>query len=250
VRVIRDFFSGIGIFARGFRTYVTSPGLMWLGVLPALIVGLLFGAALVAVIVNLDGIVTVITPFARGWELEPLVRIVAGLAVLALTVLLIVYTYTAATLAAGSLFYERIWRAVETSLGNPPAERNESAWVEIRRGLANGVTLLMVTVLVSLMLFVLGFIPIVGALLVPVLGALFGGWFLSLELTGFAFDARGIRLRDRRWLLGRRRARTLGFGVACYLAFLVPLGAVIAMPAAVAGATRLARMTLDEHQPA
>jgi CysZ protein len=36
------------------------------------------------------------------------------------------------------------------------------------------------------------------------------------------------------------RARVLGFGVATQLCFLVPLGAVATMPAAVAGSTLLA----------
>ena len=42
-----------------------------------------------------------------------------------------------------------------------------------------------------------------------------------------------------------RRARILGFGVATQLCFLVPLGAIITMPAAVAGATVLARSLLE-----
>ena len=46
-------------------------------------------------------------------------------------------------------------------------------------------------------------------------------------------------------MLGRSRARTLGFGVATWVLFLVPLGAVVAMPAAVGGATVLARAALS-----
>jgi CysZ protein len=41
-------------------------------------------------------------------------------------------------------------------------------------------------------------------------------------------------LRRHRWL-------ALGFGVAVFLCFLIPLGAVLLMPAAVAGATLLTR---------
>ena len=93
-------------------------------------------------------------------------------------------------------------------------------------------------------LLLLGFIPVLGQTVVLVLGALVGGWFLTLELTGFAFQARGLVLRDRRRALGARRARTLGFGVLTYLLFLVPFGAVIVMPAAVAGATLLSRDAL------
>jgi len=65
--------------------------------------------------------------------------------------------------------------------------------------------------------------------LVVVLGALVGGWLLVQELTGLAFDARGMTFRQRRQVLRGRRASALGFGAATYLAFLLPLGAVIMM---------------------
>lgn len=241
----REFFTGVGFLAKGFRTYGTAPKLMWLGALPALIVGVVFAGAITVFMLNLDAIVTVITPFAHGSQFEPLVRIAAGLALVVLVVAVLIYTYAAVTLAVGDPFYERIWRAVEGGLGNPPPEVKLGAWSAMRRGIGNGIQLLVVSLLVSLLLFATGFIPIVGQTIVPVLGALFGGWFLSLELTGFAFDARGLRLRDRRRLLGARRTRTLGFGVATYLLFLVPFAAIVVMPAAVAGATLLARDSLD-----
>ncbi len=244
MRTIRSFFSGVGILAQGFRAYATSPRRMGLGVLPALIVGIVYAVGIVLLAINLDAIVTLVTPFARGWELEPLVRIAAGVALVALAVIILVYTYAAITLAVGDPFYERIWRSVETSLGDAPAELKESVWTGVARGVGNGLRLLVITVVVSLVLFACGFIPLVGQTVVPVLGAFFGGWFLTLELTGYAFDARGLRLRDRRRLLGANRARTLGFGVACYLLFLVPFAAIVVMPAAVAGATYLARESL------
>lgn len=46
--------------------------------------------------------------------------------------------------------------------------------------------------------------------------------------------------------LRTRSARVVGFGVAVHVCFLVPGGAVLVMPAAVAGATHLARFVLDE----
>ena len=244
--VLRNFFSGVGFLGKGFRAYATSPRLMWLGVLPALIVGLVFAVTIVVLGMNFDGLVDLATPFARGWEFEPLVRIVAGLSIVAISVIILVYTYVAITLAIGAPFYERIWRSVESRLGDAPAERIEGFWRPLWRGFGNGIGLFAATLLASILVLALGFIPIAGQLIAPVLGALFGGWFLTLELTGYACDARGLRLRDRRRLLGVRRSRTLGFGVATYLLFLVPLAVIFVMPAAVAGATLLARDALVE----
>jgi len=145
----------------------------------------------------------------------------------------------------GDPFYERIARGVESRLGNAPQELEETFWVGLWRGIGSALRFLALTASVGLLLFGLGFIPVVGQTVVPVLGAFFGGWFLALELSGFAFDARGLRLRDRRRSLGADRATTLGFGVLTYLLFLVPFLAIVVMPAAVAGATIMSRDALS-----
>ncbi|GAB3143022.1 EI24 domain-containing protein [Marisediminicola antarctica] len=236
----------MGYLVRGLRLWVTSPRLMLLGALPALVVGLFFATALVLFAINLESLATLITPFADRW-VDPLragTRIAAGTALGAVTMLLAVYTFVAVTLTLGNPFYERIWRAVEQRMGDAPVEIDEPFWRSATRGIGSGIRLFALTATVGLSLFAVSFIPIVGQTAVPVLGALLGGWFLTLELTGFAFDARGLRLRDRRRMLGARRASTLGFGVLTYVLFLVPLGAVVIMPAAVAGATMLSRDAL------
>jgi CysZ protein len=48
-------------------------------------------------------------------------------------------------------------------------------------------------------------------------------------------------------MLGRSRARSLGLGVATSLVFLVPFGAILAMPAAVGAATMLSRTVLGSE---
>ena len=62
-----------------------------------------------------------------------------------------------------------------------------------------------------------------------------------VELTSVPFQRRGQRLRQRREVLKRHRAQSLGFGVAVFCSFLIPLGAILLMPAAIAGATLLSR---------
>jgi CysZ protein len=212
------------------------------GTVPALIVGILYSAGIVALALNLRGLVLWSTPFANSWA-EPwqtLVRIGLGAAIIGLAILLIVVTFTALTLAVGDPFYERIWRAVEIQAGGLPPGSPRS-WAS---GLGDGLRMLLRATLGGLVLFVCGFIPIVGQTLVPIGAALFAGWLLTVELTGRAFDWRGIPLRERRRMLRGNRAGALGFGVATYLLFLLPLGAVVVMPAAVAGAALLARSVL------
>lgn len=241
--VARNFLSGVAILGQGFRVWGTAPRIMLLGIIPALIVGAVFVALIVVFGTNLERIAGWITPFAEGWD-EPFrvgIRFLAGFGLLAVALVVLVYTFTAVTLAVGDPFYESIWRHVEARDGTVPDAGVKGFWRSFGRGLGDALRLVIPALLIGIGIFAVGFIPIVGQLLGPVLGATVGGWFLTLELTGRAFDARGATFAQRRQALGAQRATTLGFGVATYLLFLIPLGAVVTMPAAVAGATMLAR---------
>lgn len=246
--VFREFATGVSLLGRGLGTWRTAPGLMLLGMVPALIVGAVILAGLIALGVNIESIAAAVTPFASEWP-EPwytAVHVVAGLAFLVVAILLVVYTFTAVTLIVGDPFYQRIWRHTEGRFGTVPDEGASGFWRELGRGISSGLRMLVPAILIGVMLFVLGFIPVVGQVVVPVLGAFFGGWYLTVELTGLAFDSRGRSLAERRRALRGRRAMTLGFGIATWLVFLIPGGAVIMMPAAVGGATLLARRVLGE----
>jgi CysZ protein len=85
---------------------------------------------------------------------------------------------------------------------------------------------------------------VVGQTVVPVVAALVSGYFLTLELTSIALERRGLRRREKFALLRRERALSVGFGASVFVVFLIPLGAVLAMPGAVAGGTLLARERL------
>jgi len=247
VRLLGRFFAGVGYLGAGFRLWARSPRLMLLGALPALVVGAVYTTAFVIVALNLPAITAWLTPFASGWDdaVRVTTRIIAGIALSGLVFIVAVFTYTALTLLVGAPFYERIWRSVEERTGDAPTG-DQPFWASLGRGIRDSVLLLVASLVIGLVLFATGFIPVVGQTLVPVLAALVGGWFLTVELTGFAFDARGFSLADRRRMLGTDRAAALGFGVATYLLFLVPLGAVVVMPAAVAGATLLSRRVLTK----
>ena len=248
--VIRRFFDGTAYLGRGLRMWGSDPRLMLVGALPALIVAAVYLAALIVLFVNAPALAEWATPFADGWPegWRTAARIAAVLAFVGLGALLVVYTYTAITLAVGDPFYEKIWRNVENRLGGIQNEVEVPFWPAFRRGILDAARILLATAAIGLGLFVLGFIPIVGQTVVPVAGAAVAGWFLAIELTGKAFDARGRSLKDRRRALAAMRPTALGFGVASYLVFLIPFGAVFVMPAAVAGATLLSREALAGGQ--
>ncbi|MEQ1737072.1 MAG: EI24 domain-containing protein, partial [Rhodoglobus sp.] len=141
----------------------------------------------------------------------------------------------------GDWFYERIWWAVETDLGGLPEKRETGFW----RSVGDSLRLVVRAVLTSLLLALLSFIPVVGTVIAAVVGFVFTARILATELTTRPLEARGLTLLERRAALRTRRPRVLGFGAAVQLCFLVPGGAILVMPVAVAGATHLAREVLD-----
>jgi CysZ protein len=245
--VFREFFAGVGLLGRGFAMYGTNPGLFLLGILPALIAGILIIGVFVVLLLFIGDVSSAVTWFAKGWPSGERdgIRLIAGIAVLGISGLVAIVTFTSVTLAIGDPFYEKISEKVEQRMGGLPNPVKLPFWSELARGLGESVRMIGISAMIGIPLFLLGFIPVVGQTVVPAIGALFGGWFLAVELVGVPFARRGLRLRDRRRVLKQNRPLAVGFGAAVFLCFLVPLGAVIVTPAAVAGGTMLARRVLD-----
>jgi CysZ protein len=239
----RDFLTGIGLLAKGIGMYARSPGLLLLGLLPALIAFVLLVAGFGVVLYFIGPESRALTWFASGWPgvWRDLIRALAEVAIVVVFVLLAFILYAALTLAIGDPFYEKISERVEARLGGTPDPVNLPWWKELRRSVGEAVRLLVFSAIVGVAVFVIGLLPVVGQVAAPVIGGLVGGWALAVELTGIPFARRGLGLRQRRRMLRERRWLALGFGVSVFVCFLIPLGAVLVMPAAVAGGTLLTR---------
>lgn len=240
---MREFFTGVRILGRGFGMWRTHPRLLALGLIPAAIAFALLAAALVPLALSLGSVTDWMTPFADGWgsPWQGLLRVGLGIVIFIAAVALAGAVFTALTLTIGDPFYQRIWRGVERSLGGPEPTGDTGFWTTI----GEGIRLVVLGILIALLTLAIGFIPLVGGVLATITGVLLSGRLLARELTARAFDARGFTTYSRSELLGAGRARVIGFGVATQLCFLVPLGAIVAMPAAVAGSTILARGLSD-----
>ncbi|MEU4160282.1 EI24 domain-containing protein [Actinoplanes sp. NPDC026670] len=253
VTAFREFATGAGLLGRGLGLVLRSPRLLLLGLLPALLSGVLYIVGLVFLVRYLPELSAQATWFADDWFaddwaawLRGTIRVIGGIAVLGFGLLLSVLTFTAVTLLIGDPFYEKISELVEDRFGGVPDAVDVGLLRSLRRSLVDSLKLVGISILVAIPLFLLGLIPVVGQTVVPVLAGAAGGWLLALELTGVPFQRRGQRLRHRRVALAGNKPLTLGFGAAVFATFLVPLGAVFLMPAAIAGATLLARRSLNK----
>jgi CysZ protein len=234
---------GAGYLLRGLRLWRERPALMLLGIVPALIVAAFVAAALVVLVIYADDVVGWATPFADGWDdaVRGLFRGALYLVVLAGAAMLAIITFTGLTLAVGDPFYEKIWKEVELSLGGDVPDRGVG-WI---RGAIDGLALVVLGIATAIVVFLIGLLPVIGTVVGAVLGLVVAGRLLAGELVSRPLEARGMDRAARAALMRSHRGAMLGFGVCVQACFLVPLGGILVMPAAVAGATYLAREALE-----
>lgn len=252
VSPVSEFVSGVALLGRGLGLIVKRPRMFLIGALPPLITSILFTGALVVLFARLDTIVGLLTPFADGWApgIAAVTRVVIGVALVAGAALLMVITFSALTLTLGAPLYDKISESVDQELFGVTTSAHEPLARSLGRALRQSLILIAVSVGVGLVLFLAGFIPVVGQLAIPVVSAVFGGWMICLELIGATFERSGsTRLSERRAAMRRRRARVLGFGVPTFLLLAVPFLAVVVFPVATAAGTILARDLLDASGP-
>ncbi|OEU96875.1 EI24 domain-containing protein [Streptomyces oceani] len=249
---MRDTTAGLHYLRRGQRWVFGHGRWLGFGLLPALVAFLLYATALTVLAFFAGDIAGWATPFADGWDetwrtaLRVLFAVLLWLGALFLAVL----TFAAVTLLIGDPFYEKLSEQVEESEGGCPAGPDRPLWRELWISLTDSLHVLLRALVFALPLFLLGFVPIVGQTIVPVLGFCVSGFFLTVELTSVAMQRRDIPVRERLRLLRARKGLALGFGVPLVLCFLVPFLAVLLMPGAVAGAALLVRDVTDARQGA
>ncbi|MFE9340333.1 EI24 domain-containing protein [Streptomyces sp. NPDC007063] len=241
---MRDLGAGLRYLGRGQRWVLTHGRWFGFGLLPALITLVLYAAALTALAFSADDLAAWSTPFADDWDAtgRALTRGVFAVMLWCAVLMLAVVTFAAVTLLIGDPFYEKLSERVEESAGGLPEQVvDQPLWRELWTSLCDSAYVLFRTLLFTVPLFFLGFVPVIGQTVVPALGFCVAGFFLTLELASVGLQRRGVPVRERLAMLRRRKSLALGFGVPLALAFLVPLLAVPLMPGAVAGATLLVR---------
>lgn len=245
---MREVLVGAGLLGRGLALVVRRPRLFVLGAIPPAVTSVLFVVVLVLLGRNLNGVVGWLTPYADAWSpgLATTVRVLIGVALVGGAVLLMVLTFTSLTLALGSPIYDKLSELCEREFG-PVPELDEPVARGVARAVRQAIGLIAVSFLGALVLFGIGFVPVVGQTLVPAISACFGGWMLAIELVGSAFERRGLLLvADRRAALRRHRLRVLGFAVPVFLLLAIPFVGVVVFPVATVAGTLLARQLLGE----
>ncbi|WP_030757626.1 MULTISPECIES: EI24 domain-containing protein [unclassified Streptomyces] len=247
---MRDLAGGFRYLLAGQRWVFGHGRWLGFGLLPGLVAFVLYVGALIGLGYGADDLTAWATPFADDWS-SPWLSFFRGLLtalLFGLGLFLAVITFTAVTLLIGQPFYESLSEQVDRSEGGEVPQSGLPLRLELWISARDSVKVLLRVLLYGILLFALGFVPVIGQTVIPVLGFCVSGYFLTQELTAVALQRRKVELPDRLELMRSRRLLVLGFGVPLVLAFLVPLVAVFLMPGAVAGATLMARdlMRTDE----
>jgi CysZ protein len=232
---------GIGFVLKGVAWIARHPRWWVFGLIPALIALVLYVFALIWLGTHATDVAEWATPFADDWGWRAVFRTLVGIMIFVGGLALAVLTFTAVALAIGEPFYEKLSEKVEEDLGGLPGGVDPPFWRTFFRSIRDSLITLLYVLMFTIPLFVLGFVPVIGQTVVPVLGAIVSGFFLTVELTALAMERRGIARKERFALLRSNLAVSLGFGIPVFLAFLVPLVVVVAMPGAVAGAAMMVR---------
>jgi CysZ protein len=246
--MMRDLFTGFRYFGQGLVILLRRPRLAWLGMVPAVLTTAILLGAMVALIVNIGGLDALVTPFADGWAAgwRDAVRVAAGIALIAGAVLLGLVGFTAVTVTIGGPFYEHIAERIEDDLGAAAGHVRLSAWKAFTLGVRDSVMLMLHSLMFTVLLFIAGFIPVIGQTVVPVLVLLVTSWFLALEVVAVSFYRRGIGLRGRTAILRPRRMLVVGLGLPAALLSMIPLMTIVVTPVVFAGGVLVALDTLGQ----
>lgn len=245
--MVNEFSAGARTFLAGFGMWRSRPTLMALALLPALGVLVVMVGSLSWLGSWLIGLIPGWTGFAEGWPgwAAAILRFAMASGITLALVLVLVVSFTAITLAVGDPLYARISTATDELLGGPVPTRS-AGW---RTWLGDALRLAAHGLIGGLLVGLVGFIPGIGTLVAAVAGFTLSSWLLATGLVAGALERRGHDRRARVRLRRARPWRVLGFGAVAQALFLIPGGAVLMMPAAASGATRLARTLTGEPTP-
>lgn len=230
--------SGFGYLLAGFRLLL-RPTLWPYVLLPLAINVLVFGLLLWLATGQFGALVDTLTPSLPDWLswLAWLLWLVFGL----VAAIIVFFTFALVANFIAAPFNGLLAEAVERLLTDtaPPGSGSlRQALHEAPQALTDELRKLGYFLLWAVPLGLLFLVPLIN-LAAPLLWALFSAWMLALQYLDYPLGNHGLRFAAQRQRLRKQPLLGLGFGAAVLLATLVPLVNLIAMPAAVAGATKL-----------
>jgi CysZ protein len=235
--MLSDFYQGISCALSGFAL-IRKRGVKRYVIVPLLINIALFSLALWYINMQADKGIAATMEWLPDW-----LDWLSWLLWLLLAALLLIVAFYSFTLVAnfiGAPFNGRLAEKIEQQLINyaPPSSGQVYTLAGIKNAVTSELSKLGYLLSRSLPLLILSFIPAIN-ILAPALWFLFGAWMLALEYLDYPMGNHGILFAEQRGKLQHRRGLALGFGSVVVVMTFIPVVNFLAMPVAVAGATKL-----------
>lgn len=223
----------------GFQN-LTTPGLRRYVALPLLLNIIVMGGASIWGIGKLDGLIGELMDVLPGW-LSFLYWILMPLAVI-VVVFSLVYFFSALLMIIAGPLNGLLAEQVEVMQGHSIPEESIPAMTV--RTLVRELVKVKYYLPRYLGIFLLGWIPVLGQMIAPLLWIWFGGWMMAVQYGDYSFDNHTKPFSDVRDAMSQDLMTVMGFGLLVALLLTVPVVNLFIMPAAVIGATlmRLERM--------
>lgn len=229
---------GAGYLLLGMKL-IARPGLRRFVVMPLIINILVFSTAIWYGVSRFERFLVRMESKLPAW-LQWLDWILWPLFVLAL-VILVFYSFTLVANLLAAPFNGLLAEKVELYLTGQSLDAGggwKKALITLVPTLIDELKKLLFAVLLAIPFLILFLIPGIN-LAAPVLWFLYTAWMLTLEYSDYPMGNHGLKFREMRVRLRRRRVLGFGFGAATAGLTMVPILNFIVMPSAVAGATAM-----------
>jgi CysZ protein len=239
---MKDFVTGFKYVFSGFKLII-QPGIRIYVLIPFLINALLFASAIAF---GSNILSDFIDSWSTGWWewirwiLWPLFVIVS------LAVVFFCFSIFANLIAAP--FNGFLAEAVESKLSNialPDSGSIKAIPAEIIKAIKSESRKFLYFIIRAIPMLLLFIIP-VAQIAAPFIWLLFGSWMLALEYIDYPMGDHGIIFPEQRKIMIIKRKQTFGFGLGVMLLTFVPVINFVAIPVAVAGASK---MWVDKLKP-
>lgn len=233
---MKQFSQGFRYLISGFKL-ILKPGVRFYVLIPLLINSLLFAGVIIYGASSLNGFIDwLIAKWSWlewvEWLLWPLFVIVA--------LAIVFFSFSIVANLIGAPFNSFLAEAVERTLTGKKIETN------------NTISLIQIIVISiksefqKLLYFVIRALPLLLLFIIPMLNIaapliwfLFTAWMLTLEYGDYPMGNHDILFKEQREKFASNKSLAFGFGSGVMLLTMVPIVNFLAMPVAVAGATKM-----------
>lgn len=235
-----SFIKGITDCLQGFNL-ILKPGIRRFVLVPLLVNIVLFTGAIFMLWRQLEHWLQDLLPGWLAWLEWLIVPLFT-----ATMLLLVFYGFTLVANLIAAPFNSLLAARIENRLtGSTPADTSgESLWKLALRTTASEVRKLFYFAIWLIPLTIITFIPGLN-IIAPLCWFIYAAWSFSLEYMDYPLANHGQLFTEIRQHNRKHRMRSLGFGTGVFVLTSIPFINFLAMPVAVAGATRLTTATQD-----